>query len=93
MSATTDSRRIDIDLRDDLEQPVPEGGPTRASLEISYSDGGGKTVAIDYGQEEWILEFSAEGRCVDRDPPTRPMPGWISDAVELVKGELRRDQC
>jgi len=88
MSTTTDSRRIEINLRNDLEKQVPEGEPTRASLEISYGADGGKTVSIDHGSDEWILEFNDEGRCVDRDPATRPMPGWISDAMELVRGEL-----
>lgn len=89
MPTTTDRRQIDIDLRDDLGAEVPPEAPGSATLEIAYSDDDGRTVSIDHGQDEWILEFDNEGRCVDRDPPTRPLPEWISDAVELVRGELQ----
>ncbi|UHQ96430.1 hypothetical protein [Natrinema halophilum] len=87
--STTTTRRIDIDLRRDLGKDVPEGEPATATLELTYNDDGGRTVSLDYGQEEWVLEFDNQGRCVDRDTPTRPLPGWVSEAVELVKGELR----
>lgn len=88
MSTTTDSRRIEIDLADDLGQQVPPEEPTRATLEIAYGPDGGRTISISYGQEEWTLEFDDEGECVDRDPPARPLPSWMNDAMELVRGEL-----
>lgn len=87
--STNDRRRIDIDLRADLGADVPPETPSTATLEVAYGDDGDRTVTIEHGQDEWILEFDAEGRCVDRDPPTRQLPQWINDAVELVRGELR----
>lgn len=89
MSTTGDRRRIDIDLQNDLGADVPPDIPGKASLEIAYDTDGGRTLTIEHGQDEWTLEFNDEGRCVDRDPPTRQLPQWISDAVELVRGELR----
>ncbi|EMA31701.1 hypothetical protein [Halobiforma nitratireducens] len=89
MSTTTDSRRIDIDLRSDLgADDLPPSAPETATLTIAYNDDGGRRIEISHGQDEWTLEFDADGRCVDRDPPARQLPGWISDAVELVRGEL-----
>ncbi|APW97879.1 hypothetical protein CHINAEXTREME_08835 [Halobiforma lacisalsi AJ5] len=87
--STSNHRRIDIDLESDLEMDVPPGEPARASLELAYEKDGGRTVTLEHGEDEWILEFDENGRCVDRDPPARQMPGWVSEAVELVKGELR----
>ncbi|SFB87531.1 hypothetical protein SAMN05444422_102515 [Halobiforma haloterrestris] len=87
--STSNYRRIDIDLESDLGMDVPPGEPARASLELAYEEDGGRTVTLEHGEDEWILEFDENGRCVDRDPPARQMPGWVSEAVELVKGELR----
>ncbi|AFZ73071.1 hypothetical protein [Natronobacterium gregoryi] len=85
---STDTRRIDVDLRDDLDQEVPPDIPTEASLEVAYGEGSRRTVTIEHGQDEWTLEFE-DGQCVDRDPATRPLPQWINDALDLVSGELR----
>ncbi|EMA35645.1 hypothetical protein [Halobiforma nitratireducens] len=86
---STTNRRIDIDLESDLEMDVPPGEPARATLELVYEEDGGRTVTLERGEDEWILEFDENGRCVDRDPPTRQLPGWVSKAIELVEGELR----
>lgn len=87
--STTDRQRIDIDLRSDLGADVPPEAPRTATLELTHGEDGDRTVTIDHGQDEWVLEFDSAGKCVDRDPPTRPLPQWISDAIELVRGELR----
>ncbi|OVE83176.1 hypothetical protein [Natronolimnobius baerhuensis] len=87
MATTTDSRTIEIDLERELETDVPPEVPTEATLEIEYG-GDEKTVRIEHGTDEWTFEF-AEGRCVDRDPATRPIPNWINEAMGLVEGELR----
>lgn len=59
----------------------------RATLTIEYGTDG-KTVQIDHGQDEWTFEFEG-GRCVDRDPPTRPIPQWINKAIGLIESELK----
>lgn len=87
MSTTTDRRTIDIDLEDDLEGEVPPGEPIEATLTLEYG-GDGKTVQIEHGTDEWTFEFE-DGQCVDRDPPTRPIPKWINEAMRLVESELR----
>ncbi|RQG93700.1 hypothetical protein [Natrarchaeobius oligotrophus] len=87
MSTTADRQRHEIDLATDLGADVPSEAPRRATIEIE-ADGDRRTVSIEYGPDEWVLEF-ADGECVDRDPPTRPLPQWINDAMELVRGELR----
>lgn len=87
MSTNTDSQTIDIDLEDDLEGKVPPGEPTSATLILEYG-GDGKTVRIEHGTDEWTFEFEG-GQCVDRDPPTRPIPKWINEAMELVESEIR----
>lgn len=89
MSATIDRRRIDIDLKRDLgADDLPPSAPSKATLELEFHDDGGRTVTLEHGQDEWVLVFDDEGQCVDRDPPARQLPKWISDAVELVRGEL-----
>ncbi|AFZ74874.1 hypothetical protein [Natronobacterium gregoryi] len=83
---TTIERRIN--LRNDLGHDVPSEVPNEAALQVAYGEGSRRTVTIEHGQDEWVLEFE-DGRCVDRDPPTRPLPEWIDDALDLVSGELR----
>lgn len=87
MTATTDTRTIDVDLRTDIEANLPGDVPRAATIEIDYGSRG-KTVTVDHGQEEWTFEFE-DGQCVDRDPATRPIPPWLSEAMELVKSEVR----
>ncbi|WP_255681617.1 hypothetical protein [Natrinema sp. SYSU A 869] len=53
-----------------------------------YEDDG-KTVTINHGQDEWVLEFDKEGRCINRDPATRLLTQWISDVMELAKNKIR----
>lgn len=92
MSVGTDTQRIDVSLSSDLEldQEIPPGVPDRASIEIRYGNPERveRTVTVIHGQEEWTLEFE-EGKCVAQDPPTRDVPKWMQDALNLVRGELR----
>ncbi|ELY83452.1 hypothetical protein [Natrinema gari] len=88
MSTTGDRQTIDIDLAEDLGKEAPPEEPIRATVEIAYGSDGGRPISISYGEEEWLLEFNDEGKCVDRDPPARPLPNWMTDAMELVRGEL-----
>jgi hypothetical protein len=87
MSSTTDRRTIDVDLRDDVGGDVPPEMPRYATIEIKYRSEG-KTVRVDHGQDEWVFEFE-DGDCVDRDPPTRPVPKYIGQAMGFIEGELR----
>lgn len=87
MSTTKDRRTITVDLEDDLEGDVPSDVPKRATLEVDR-DGDRKTVRIEHGTDEWTFEFE-DGHCVDRDPATRPIPQWLAQALEKVKGEIQ----
>lgn len=86
--STADTRTTTVDLRSDVDAPLPDGLPSEATLEIDYGEGSERTVTIEHGADEWTFEF-AGGECIDRDPTTRPVPKWINQALETVESEIR----
>lgn len=85
---STAKRTIDVDLRTDVDAEIPAEVPRVVALEIEYGDDSERTVHLNHGPEEWTFEFVG-GRCTDRDPPTRPVPQWINEALRAVKAEVR----
>lgn len=85
---STARRTIDVDLRTDVDAEIPAEVPRVIALEIEYGDDSERTVHLNHGQEEWTFEFVG-GQCTDRDPPTRPVPQWINEALKAVKSEIR----
>lgn len=90
MSTTTDSRRIDIDLREDLgaDDDLSPEAPGIATLEVASGEGSKQTVMLEHGHDEWTFVFDG-GECVEREPATRALPGWVGEALGLVENEIR----